>query len=508
MATKAPGPLADWYQARIGSPSTGDEVLGYWIFSLGIILGTLGLVQFFFSPTNSLARMLGYVMGAVGLVALIVGPTIRLPLTRRATLFSYGGAALCLAAIVWFFLVYPGNWERPVGHVGVVSLYAAGLALTAVGAVFAPILTGPRGTLEETTVAAEAAETERDSLAADLESRDADLADVLAERESTAAELAVAHQTIAGHEESKAAFELYEDKAGQWRWRLRHRNTNIIADSGEGYASRQKATQGLQSVRSNALGAAVTVHEVEEAAVEEPPEILVVESQATFEYYEDNGGDYRWRLRHDNGEIVADSGEGYASKSNVRRAMDTVRRVADGAVALEIDPVGFEVYADAGGQYRWRLLHRNGNILADSGEGYVSRSNARRAVDTVREVAADADNFDLYEDNAGETRWRLVAGNGETVADSGEGYASKSNAEDAVERVRSYAPEADALDVGAAAFEIYEDRGEEYRWRLRARNGETVADSGEGYTRRAEARAAVDRVKRHAPGADDEAVEN
>jgi len=107
MATKAPGPLADWYQARIGSPSTGDEVLGYWIFSLGIILGTLGLVQFFFSPTNSLARMLGYVMGAVGLVALIVGPTIRLPLTRRATLFSYGGAALCLAAIVWFFLVYP-----------------------------------------------------------------------------------------------------------------------------------------------------------------------------------------------------------------------------------------------------------------------------------------------------------------------------------------------------------------------------------------------------------------
>jgi len=71
-----------------------------------------------------------------------------------------------------------------------------------------------------------------------------------------------------------------------------------------------------------------------------------------------------------------------------------------------------------------------------------------------------------------------------------------------------YAPEADALDVGAAAFEIYEDRGEEYRWRLRARNGETVADSGEGYTRRAEARAAVDRVKRHAPGADDEAVEN
>ncbi|SFS11487.1 Uncharacterized conserved protein YegP, UPF0339 family [Halomicrobium zhouii] len=508
MAMKAPGPLADWYQARIGTPSTGDEVLGYWIFSLGIILGTLGLVQFFFSPANSAFRMLGYLMGAVGLVALIIGPTIRLPLSRRATTLSSVGAVACLAAIAWFLLVYPGNWERPVGHVGVVSLYAAGLVLTAVGAVFAPILTGPRGTLEETTAAVEAAEAERDALGEDLSARDAALADVLADRDATAAELAVARETIAGHEESKAAFELYEDKSGQWRWRLRHRNTNIVADSGEGYASRQKAMQGLQSVRSNALGAAVTVHEVEADAVDEPPEILVAESQGTFEYYEDKGGQFRWRLRHDNGEVVADSGEGYASKSNVRRAMDTIRRVADGAVALEIDPVGFEVYADAGGQYRWRLLHRNGNILADSGEGYVSRSNARRAVDTVREVAADADNFDLYEDHAGETRWRLVAGNGETVADSGEGYASKSNAEDAVERVSSYAPEADALDVGAAAFEIYEDRAEEYRWRLRARNGETVADSGEGYSRRAEARAAVDRVKRHVPGADEESVEN
>jgi len=51
---------------------------------------------------------------------------------------------------------------------------------------------------------------------------------------------------------SRATFEVYEDSAGQWRWRLVHDNGNIIADGGEGYASRQKCVQGIESVRSNA----------------------------------------------------------------------------------------------------------------------------------------------------------------------------------------------------------------------------------------------------------------
>jgi Uncharacterized conserved protein len=54
-----------------------------------------------------------------------------------------------------------------------------------------------------------------------------------------------------------AAFELFADNAGQWRWRLRHTNGNIIADSGEGYASRQKCKQGIESVKQNAPDAEV-----------------------------------------------------------------------------------------------------------------------------------------------------------------------------------------------------------------------------------------------------------
>jgi len=56
---------------------------------------------------------------------------------------------------------------------------------------------------------------------------------------------------------SKATFEVYEDSAGQWRWRLEHDNGNIIADSGEGYASRQKAEEGIESVKRNGPDAEV-----------------------------------------------------------------------------------------------------------------------------------------------------------------------------------------------------------------------------------------------------------
>lgn len=56
---------------------------------------------------------------------------------------------------------------------------------------------------------------------------------------------------------SHATFELYRDTEGAFRWRLVHDNGNIIADSGEGYATKQKAKQGIQSVKENAATAAV-----------------------------------------------------------------------------------------------------------------------------------------------------------------------------------------------------------------------------------------------------------
>ena len=51
-------------------------------------------------------------------------------------------------------------------------------------------------------------------------------------------------------------FELYRDRAGQFRFRLRSRNGKIIAVS-DAYGSRAAALSGLESVRKNAADAAL-----------------------------------------------------------------------------------------------------------------------------------------------------------------------------------------------------------------------------------------------------------
>lgn len=51
-------------------------------------------------------------------------------------------------------------------------------------------------------------------------------------------------------------FELYHDKAGKYRWRLKAGNGEIIA-VGEAYESRSGAVNGIESVKMNAPGAEI-----------------------------------------------------------------------------------------------------------------------------------------------------------------------------------------------------------------------------------------------------------
>lgn len=57
---------------------------------------------------------------------------------------------------------------------------------------------------------------------------------------------------------SLARFEVYQARDDEWRWRLRHRNGNIIATSGEGYTRKHNALKGLRSVIANSADAAIT----------------------------------------------------------------------------------------------------------------------------------------------------------------------------------------------------------------------------------------------------------
>ena len=50
----------------------------------------------------------------------------------------------------------------------------------------------------------------------------------------------------------------------------------------------------------------------------------------------------------------------------------------------------FETYKDDAGEFRWRLLSKNGRILADSAEGYKRRNGVTKALHTLLDVLEDA----------------------------------------------------------------------------------------------------------------------
>ena len=52
-----------------------------------------------------------------------------------------------------------------------------------------------------------------------------------------------------GHD--RLAYSVYKDNAGEWRWNLRASNTQIIADSGEGYRNKQDCLHAIELVKSS-----------------------------------------------------------------------------------------------------------------------------------------------------------------------------------------------------------------------------------------------------------------
>ena len=50
----------------------------------------------------------------------------------------------------------------------------------------------------------------------------------------------------------------------------------------------------------------------------------------------------------------------------------------------------FKLYLDRAGEVRWRLVHQNGQIIADSGEGYTTKANAVNGINSVKENAPTA----------------------------------------------------------------------------------------------------------------------
>lgn len=105
-------------------------------------------------------------------------------------------------------------------------------------------------------------------------------------------------------------------------------------------------------------------------------------------------------------------------------------------------------------------------------------------------------------------KFDLKAGNGEVIATS-EVYKSLNSCRNGAASVKKNAPIANLEDQTAEEyakekcpkFEMYIDKSGEYRFRLKATNGQTIATS-EGYSAKAGCLNGIDSVKRNAPDAE------
>jgi len=110
----------------------------------------------------------------------------------------------------------------------------------------------------------------------------------------------------------------------QLRFHLKAANGEIILSS-QPYSSLASCKKGIESIRVNAPVAPVEDQTIEGFAVEKHPK---------FEVYEYRNGDYRFRLKARNGELIG-TGDRYKSKAGCQNGIDSIKKNAAEAIIVE-----------------------------------------------------------------------------------------------------------------------------------------------------------------------------
>jgi len=105
-------------------------------------------------------------------------------------------------------------------------------------------------------------------------------------------------------------FEIYNDKKGEFRFRLKAGNGQAILAS-EGYKTKAACTNGIESVRKNSA------------------------DDARFERLKAKNGSPYFNLKSSNGQVVGNS-EMYNSASSMENGIDSVKKNAPGAAVEDL----------------------------------------------------------------------------------------------------------------------------------------------------------------------------
>lgn len=107
----------------------------------------------------------------------------------------------------------------------------------------------------------------------------------------------------------------------------------------------------------------------------------------------------------------------------------------------------FELYQDKAGEYRFRLKAGNGEIILVS-EGYKKKASATNGIESVRKNAASDARFERKDSSSGKPMFNLKATNGQVIGTS-ETYSSASARDNGIASVMRNAPEAKLDDQTA-----------------------------------------------------------
>ncbi|SDR17389.1 DUF1508 domain-containing protein [Natronobacterium texcoconense] len=305
--------------------------------------------------------------------------------------------------------------------------------------------------------------------------------------------------TVAG----EPTYELYES-GEEWRWRLVDEAEDVVARTPGTETDEERIEWETTQFGDHADDADIIEIEAAEyevypsdesadassseddhlpKAVDEPAAATDGGTSVTFDEGEGpdepEGPDWHWRLVTEDRDIVAASTEPHPDADTATSAIERVREQANEADLIEFEQSAFQVYEADSGEWRWRLIDEDGNVLADSGEEHTSRGEAAEAMMTLKERAPDAElleietaAFELFVNEDDEWGWRLIDEGGQLVAEDPATHPTRDAARDAMNRLLEHL-DSDVRTMEDAAFQTYAD--EDWHWRFVLPSGETVA---------------------------------
>ena len=105
----------------------------------------------------------------------------------------------------------------------------------------------------------------------------------------------------------------------------------------------------------------------------------------------------------------------------------------------------FEIYQDQAGEYRFRLKASNGQAILAS-EGYKMKSGCRNGIATVQKNAADDGHYERQATTAGKHMFTLKSGNHHVIGTS-QMYESTSARDKGIESVKRNAADVTIDDL-------------------------------------------------------------